>query len=233
MRVPYLSKNKIARSVNMTLAQFMEKTGQTVEPPIPIEDILSMMGLRCIFFDFEQIGTPDVLGATYVKKKLVAINADLLDDRSKGRAAFTMAHEAGHWVLHRNLLAIANRHGNMEEAIFCRAQDARKPIEWQADYFASCLLMPEDMVRSAFKNTFEPDVIDIVNVEKDFVSLPFCFDFSVDNWPFIADAVRTTGGFENVSRQAMIIRLQELGLVVNHTRQKIGWTKGSQAVPAV
>ncbi len=232
MNVPYLSRNEIAQAGKAILAQFREKTGRSIEPPVPIEDILAMMGLRCQFVDFEQINAPDVLGATYVKKRIVVINAGLLDERSKGRAAFTMAHEAGHWVLHRHLLAVANRYGDLEDAIFCRAQDARKPIEWQADYFAGCLLMPEDLVRFAFKKTFAPDVIDIVNVEKNFASMPFCFDLCVDNWPCIADAVRMAGGFDNVSRQAMIIRLQELGLVVNHTRQIMGWKKRSQAVPA-
>ena len=45
----------------------------------------------------------------------------------------------------------------------------------------------------------------------------------VCNWPFIARLIQKTGGFSNVSKQAIIIRLQELGLVINETTAEIGW----------
>jgi len=39
----------------------------------------------------------------------------------------------------------------------------------------------------------------------------------------IADKVMDTGGFSNVSKQAMIIRLQKLGLVRNATNVRLTW----------
>ena len=46
---------------------------------------------------------------------------------------------------------------------------------------------------------------------------------SVEQWPYIAAAMCEAGGFSNVSKQAMIIRLQDLGLLVNRTRKKMDW----------
>jgi Zn-dependent peptidase ImmA (M78 family) len=37
--------------------------------------------------------------------------------------------------------------------------------------------------------------------------------------------VKEAGGFSNVSKQAMIIRLQDLGLVQNETRARLSWAE--------
>ncbi|UCG08877.1 MAG: hypothetical protein JSV83_09595, partial [Desulfobacterales bacterium] len=105
---------------------------------------------------------------------------------------------------------------------FCRLQDAKKPIEWQADYFASCLLMPEAQVCEAFYKIFGTRPLVLYNLNSSFCG-PICFDPCVENWPVIAAKVKQAGGFTNVSKQAMIIRLQELGLVRNETRARLSW----------
>jgi hypothetical protein len=38
--------------------------------------------------------------------------------------------------------------------------------------------------------------------------------------------VREGGGFTNVSKEAMIFRLEELGLIVNRTGTRLGWSSG-------
>ncbi|MFW5989517.1 MAG: ImmA/IrrE family metallo-endopeptidase [Desulfosudaceae bacterium] len=229
MRVPFLAKTELAAAADALLTGYEEMTGRPVAPPVPVEEIIeNFLGLRCGYVDFDsQEGMAGVLGATYVPKKLILINQNLVGEGKEGRAAFTMDHEAGHWQLHRAYVGKLTRAGDgpaaIDQTILCRSQDAKKPIEWQADYFAGCLLLPEKHVRSAFRRTFAPEAIDIVNVQEDFVSSPQWFDPCVDNWPLLAGAVKETGGFDNVSGQAMIIRLQELGLVVNHTGTAMGW----------
>jgi Zn-dependent peptidase ImmA (M78 family) len=106
--------------------------------------------------------------------------------------------------------------------IFCRIRDAKKPIEWQADYFASCMLMPEAAVRDAFGTCFGSRPLMLYNVKSAYCG-PLCFDPCVETWPKIARAVREAGGFSNVSKQAMIIRLQDLGLVKNETQARLTW----------
>lgn len=106
--------------------------------------------------------------------------------------------------------------------IFCRIRDAKKPIEWQADYFASCMLMPDAAVRDAFGMCFGSRPLMLYNVKSAF-SGPLCFDPCVETWPQIARAVKEAGAFSNVSKQAMIIRLQDLGLVKNETQARLSW----------
>lgn len=225
MKVPFLSKQRIADFAMDVVLDYEALNGGTISPPVPVEDIIERsLGLSLGFIDFEEkYGMPDIYGATYVQKKFIAISTTLLDERSEGRYCFTCAHEIGHWVLHRHLVDAAARATRGEEAVFCREKDAKAPIEWQADYFAGCLLMPENKVETAFRRIFGCDILDLYTVQRVFPTTPFHFDICVDNWQHIADAVRRAGGFLNISKQAMIIRLQDLGLVVNHTDQPINW----------
>jgi Zn-dependent peptidase ImmA (M78 family) len=268
MKVPWLSKKSIRAAASEVIANYEAKVERRVEPPIPVENIIERgLDLRLGFIDLrKKLKLDDVLGATYVKKKLICVDRSLADNPNEGRLCFTFAHEAGHWVLHRKLLdqvcrtnggraCIRLRHDKLDPAalnenelscrqnsrpsgcgaispnnfqpakggiIFCRIEDAKKPIEWQADYFASCMLMPEDAVREAFCKCFGSKPLILYNVKSAF-SGPVCFDPSVETWPKIAGVVKESGGFSNVSKQALIIRLQDLGLVKNETRAKLSW----------
>lgn len=90
------------------------------------------------------------------------------DYKQEGRFLFTLAHEIGHWVLHRKFFYIDESQENLfdlmdnEKFIICVKReetallDVTKKtnedwIEWQADNFASSLLMPKDV----FKFTYE------------------------------------------------------------------------------
>jgi len=225
MKVPFLRKQNIAELAADVVSDYEAITGETVFPPVPVEDIIERsLGLSLGFIDFKKkYGMPDIYGATYVQKKFIAISTTLLDERSEGRYCFTCAHEIGHWVLHRHLVNAAARMAKENGAVFCREKDAKAPIEWQADYFAGCFLMPENEVETAFHQIFGCDVLNLYTAHRIFPTTPFHFDICVDNWQHIADAVRWAGGFLNISKQAMMIRLQDLGLVVNHTDQPINW----------
>ncbi|MFC1812596.1 ImmA/IrrE family metallo-endopeptidase [Thermodesulfobacteriota bacterium] len=220
MKVPFLPKKKIVDIAENVFSEYQAMVGHDVNPPIPVEDILERyLGVTLCFHDFkEKHGMEGVLGATYVKKQLICADTKLLDDPSEGRLNFTWAHEAGHWVMHRKLV------NNASNTILCRYKDAKLPVEWQADYFASCLLMPEKKVKEAWDKTYGPDPLVIFNV-RSALKGPVYFDPSASNWHLIADRVCEAGGFSNVSKQAMIIKLQNLGLVKNTTGARMGWAK--------
>ena len=40
--------------------------------------------------------------------------------------------------------------------VVCRSSQAKEPVEWQADFYASCLLMPRKLVMAAWDEMF-PD----------------------------------------------------------------------------
>ena len=93
------------------------------------------------------------------------------DYKQEGRFLFTLAHEIGHWILHRkhffideqqqnifDLLEDENRDNfiicvkrNESAMLYVRKKTPEEWIEWQADNFASSLLMPKDI----FKTTYE------------------------------------------------------------------------------
>ena len=227
MKVPWMPKIELAHKASEVLEKYQDLVGHSICPPIPVQDVIKRyLGVKLGFIDFrEKLGMKDVLGATYVEARLICVNSRLLDTRYEGRMAFTCAHEVGHWILHRQYVNSAKRSGDGEDVILCRSRDAKQPIEWQADYFAGCLLMPEKAVHEAFQLAFGRECLEILNEKSSFRGGPLCFDPSVENWHFIAGAVCETGGFSNVSKQAMVIRLQELGLLVNQTRRQMTWGK--------
>jgi len=224
MKVPWRSKKAISDAASWLRVQYQASTSLPVSPPVPVEDIIERgLGLKLGFTDLrKKLKLGDVLGATYVKDKSIWVDQSLADDQNEGRLCFTFAHEAGHWVLHREFIDQACRKGDNGAYIFCRLSHAKKPVEWQADYFASCLLMPEKEVKQAFTEVFGSEPLILYN-EKSCFDGPICFDPCAQNWPLIATAVKAAGGFHNVSKQAMIIRLQDLGLVQNETRVRLTW----------
>jgi Zn-dependent peptidase ImmA (M78 family) len=223
MKVPWLPKASIAHMAENVILDYEKETGRNVSPPVPVEDIIEFgLGLRLAFEDLRgKLGMYDVLGATYVHSRKICADISLDRPGAEGRLGFTLAHESGHWVLHREWVDSAHRDGGF---IFCRTRDSKKPIEWQADCFASCLLMPESLVREAFARACGPLPLVLHNVESAY-SGPICFDPCVANWPAIADCIRRSGDFSNVSKQAMILRLQDLGLVRNETCTPLVWRK--------
>jgi hypothetical protein len=227
MKIKWLPKDSIAKSASAVLDGYEGALGHPVHPPIPVEDLIERhLGLNLRFEDLEaRLDMEDVLGATFVRSKTISINERLLEDKSEARMMFTCAHEVGHWVLHRHLVEQAMRRGEPGVEIICRTRDARLPAEWQADYFASCLLMPEKEVSGAFSQVWDGKEMVLDNLRSRLGGTAVCVDPCVQNWHFIADAVREAGGFSNVSKEAMIIRLRELGLVLNKTGAPMGWRK--------
>ena len=232
MKVPWMPKIELADKAAEVLESYQDLVGHSICPPVPVQDVIERyLGVKLGFIDFsEKLGMKDVLGATYVEAQLICVNSRLLDVRYEGRMAFTCAHEVGHWILHRQYVNTAKRSTDGEDVILCRSRDAKQPIEWQADYFAGCLLMPEEAVKEAFQTAFGRQYLEIFNEKSSFRGDPLCFDPSVENWHFIAGAVCETGGFSNVSKQAMAIRLQELGLLINQTQRIMTWEKSHVAV---
>lgn len=83
--------------------------------------------------------------------------------------------------------------------------------------------MPEKAMREAFGRVCSAEPIVIRHAKALAAQGSPCPQPYLEQWPFIAAAMCEAGGFSNVSMQAMVIRLQDLGLVVNRTGLKIEW----------
>jgi hypothetical protein len=142
-----LTAVRIERRVNLLLTDYQIRFGAIESPPIPVEHILEKyLHLRLEFDDLRTRGLGDVHGATIRETRQVFIDERLEPaehPQMEGRYNFTIAHEIGHWDLHKQVAdvhSIGRNHNPAEVGSYAE-------LEWQADKFASYLLMPSRMLR--------------------------------------------------------------------------------------
>jgi len=159
-KLKYMLDQDFEDEAALLLAEYGRKHGQILVPPIPIDEIVEIyLELQLEFLDMRQLfGVDDVHGALWVNERRIGIDQQLdpSENPSKlGRYHFTLAHEAGHWRLHRQLfLKRANQLTLLPETIprseyICRSGD-NEPIEYQPNRFASCLMMPKEMLKRSW-----------------------------------------------------------------------------------
>src|SRR5262249_21135004 len=143
----------------LLLAEYGNRYGQVTSPPVPVDEIVEIhLQLTLEFKDLRKLfGFCDVHGALWVNARRVGIDQSLGPAKNKamlGRSHFTLAHEAGHWLLHRGLYQRRADQPMLIEGVerpdyVCRSSDT-SPIEWQANYFAASLMMPREMLKRAW-----------------------------------------------------------------------------------
>lgn len=158
--VPYLPEVRIERDADVLIAQFAQGRGEPVVAPVPVEEILEFhLGLTFAIEDLsELLGASGVLGAIWFNEKTVRVDTRLDPSENPsqlGRYRFTLAHEIGHWQLHRPYYREDPTQGVLfdgrgQPAFVCRSGD-KPPVEWQADTYASYLLMPKQLVVEAWQ----------------------------------------------------------------------------------
>jgi len=153
MKRPFIPKKRLERAADALLAEFGAARGWVPAAPVPVEAIVEKhLGLS-LGFDYlaSVLGRSDVLGATFVEERLIAVDHTLDPERhpaAEGRCRFTIAHEIGHWVLHAPSLRADGASHALREGKPRRT--SKDPLEWQADYFAGCLLLPKVLVSAAW-----------------------------------------------------------------------------------
>ena len=221
-KVPWLSKETISQQADELLFDYEVTQEIPIEPPIPVENIIEVhLGFTLEYEDLQKIlGFEDILAATWLNQKRIAIDEKLLE-KNLGRLFFTCGHEVGHVLLHAKIVSETEdsiRKHSSKQNIVCRVTAAKKRGEWQADYFAACLLMPEERVRKAYDQVFGEAPLIIHNTKSCFDKNLFLFDPAWDRVKDFALMVIEAGNFTNVSKEAMRVRLEDLGLLINNTQ---------------
>jgi hypothetical protein len=222
VNVPYLKESAIETAAGSLLSAYNNRFGGADEPPVPVDEIAdSFLNLDLRIGNLpELLGRSGVLGATWVREGRVRIDESLdpsVYPAREGRYRFTVAHELGHWELHRPLVLARDVQGDLfaaadeadESVIVCRTS-SNEPQEWQANTFAGYLLMPKDMVLRAWRavaGSEEP-----YTAVQEISVLSARWSLAEDRTPTVALAREMAGVF-NVSGQAMQIRLVALGLI--------------------
>jgi len=109
-------------------------------PPIPALEIAEHSGVDVVFTDFNEF-SDDVSGFCDFANKKIYVNSS---DKTQ-RKNFTIAHELGHWVLHRELF----KDDTNEYKVLPRftKPDYDDPLEKEANFFAAELLVPTRLLK--------------------------------------------------------------------------------------
>lgn len=218
-RVKYMPSVHIGQEAKLLLDEWAEK-GHEITVPIPLDELVEIhLQLPFEIVDLRsQFGGHDVMGAIWFNDGTIRIDASLDPHEFphlRGRYNFTVAHEVGHWRLHRaQLLDDPNERTLFESgskpAFVCRDGDS-VPEEWQANAFAGCLLMPRDLVFNEW-HAWRGDDAPVPDADLDV--RPLAGDQKRDVELAREALCKPLAERFEVSAHAMRIRLENLGLFV-------------------
>lgn len=145
--IPCDIENLMEKHFNLTLEY------QTLQPDGAIlGETIFIKGVRDIYraeetFEHEQI---------IVKAGTVLID-DSLSEKMETRLRFTLAHELGHWILHQHFYRMTENRACRSyrgQRTYTSHHQVKSPIEWtewQADTFASAILIPRPALRESLR----------------------------------------------------------------------------------
>ncbi len=136
----------------------------------------------------------------YCEKGTILIEATLTEQNNRGRENFTVMHEVFHQVLHKKCFAdvpadyLAATYSRTIDGKICCKSKALRIIEYQANHCAAAFLMPEQLIKSMYRELFFP---------------------SKDNHHLysVHDTIAIMSEQFSVSKQAMTNRLKYLGII--------------------
>jgi Zn-dependent peptidase ImmA (M78 family) len=121
--------------------------------------------------DLEPVNGEEVLGRTDLVAGRIHIQRNLRHENA-GRFRFTIAHELGHWVLHRPIVLASLTARNYQRDLglpglfttlvrTIQLEDTGASEEWQANIFASHLLIPREALAREYHDRFGPHPISL------------------------------------------------------------------------
>ena len=125
---------------DMAKARANDLTKAYSVPPIPVLEIAESNGVDVVFTGFGEHNST-VAGLCDFEHARLYVNKDDLGERQ----FFTIAHELGHWLLHKDIfIADPERY-----PVLPRFQSASRndPLEQEANCFAANLLVPEKLLK--------------------------------------------------------------------------------------
>ena len=146
-KAPYITREQVWRKADDVRLQFWP-SGSV---PVEVEEILWQVGLRLEPVpSLKESGDVDALLSGDLTRILVDAE-EYMDDRMLNRMRFSIAHELGHFVLHKDIYSEIQIASVGEWIKFVQAvpEDQYGFIEQQAYEFAGRLLVPLDRLKRA------------------------------------------------------------------------------------
>ncbi len=145
----YIPKEDIERRAIDVLTRVQKKRKRPLQWPLDSTVLAESLDLDVEWFSLPGDETGKIVAMILPLERKIVINEDIPNLRG-GFEESTLAHEIGHWELHINQNAVGQiierSQRGLEvtlEPFLCRTQKTQDWMEWQAQYFASCLLMPQ------------------------------------------------------------------------------------------
>ncbi len=151
-----------------------------------------------------------ILGKCDFENKQILINSKILDSP---RHSFVLAHEFGHLILHREILISQDKYNSFEDSLYNITTgkheliNARNWIEWQANYFATCLLLPARVLLAR------------LNLNTGSFS-PLILDDQRSNITHFNEVTKKLSDQFFVTKTSIIMRLKELNKIENRSNLK-------------
>ena len=233
--VPYLHVKQIERETRALLEAYEFKFSRKVTPPVPVEKITEIqLQLTLEFKDMKSLFPfADVHGAIWFEEGIIGIDQSLDPDVNPlmlGRYHFTLAHELGHWCLHRqhykenpNQPRLFDDGARVPDVV-CRSSERKKQVEWQADAFAASLLMPKPLLLQAWMEFHDGDdqPAEMATLRPEYANKTLMLRGRLATTEVERDAAikelyaAPFAELFSVSKEAMRIRLEELELFVEN-----------------
>ncbi|WP_057937914.1 ImmA/IrrE family metallo-endopeptidase [Algoriphagus resistens] len=156
----------------------------------------------------------DLLGCCDFNEPSIGLSKSIIGTT---REFFTLAHEFGHLILHQKLSIGQYTYENFEDSVYNFKTDkhelsnSRQWIEWQANYFSSCLIMPKENFIGRLYWCQQRN-----GLQKGVIYLDDQYE-NIENFSFL---VKRLAYFHDVSQASVRYRLQELELINNKSRLK-------------
>lgn len=135
-------KSEIEAAIDKMLVQINKSY-----PEDSLIDITDSLGLEIYKYDFSQIdkGVSGVIKkGTGEEKTQIYLNSEDTPERR----TFTLAHELGHYILHGDSIVQLR----VDQYVYKEGSKEAEE-ETEANYFAACLLMPEDKYLHVLRST--------------------------------------------------------------------------------
>jgi Zn-dependent peptidase ImmA (M78 family) len=127
------------------------------QPPVPVEKVARYLGAKVRYSPLDG----EISGMIYIKDGMPIIGVNSLHPPNRQR--FTIAHECGHLILHRDLIA---REVHIDKKFSVLRRDDKsasgtEQVEIAANRFAAELIMPHSFLLKALGN----QIVDIDDSE--------------------------------------------------------------------
>ncbi len=152
---PYrpIPDSEIEHRVNEILRRMQETPKYAPKWPLDATRVAEFLGLDVVWDRIPPDAEGQIAARILPLNRLIEINEEILE-LPKGFEESTVAHELGHWELHIDQKAAGRFEERLKQGVeidmqpfLCRGVSGQlQKMEWQAQHFASYLLMPRHIL---------------------------------------------------------------------------------------